>query len=106
MLISDNSRVRKNYFLNDFPSSIEMANFLGELTIENDYCHVCFFLVYLGKITVILQWLEQLWYYENMFETGVVRANEANHSTRSGGIIGIFFSIFFNRKVCCVFSVE
>ena len=27
-----------------------------------------------------------------------------NHSTRSGGIIGIFFSIFFNMKVCCVFD--
>ena len=41
-----------------------------------------------------------------MFETGVVLANEANHSARSGGIIGIFFSIFFNRKVCCVFSLD
>ena len=27
-------------------------------------------------------------------------------SARSGGIIGIFFSIFFNMKVCCVFSLE
>ena len=36
---------------------------------------------------------------ENMFETDVVRrANEVNHSARSGGIIGIFFSIFFNMK--------
>ena len=26
--------------------------------------------------TVKLQWLEHLWDYENMFETGVVRANE------------------------------
>ena len=26
--------------------------------------------------TVELQWLEQLWKYENMCETGVVRANE------------------------------
>ena len=26
-----------------------------------------------------------------MFETGVVRANEVNHSARSGGIIGIYF---------------
>ena len=26
--------------------------------------------------TVELQWLEHLWNYENMFETGVVRANE------------------------------
>ena len=28
-----------------------------------------------------------------------------NHRARSGGIIGIF-SIFFNMKVCCVFSLE
>ena len=27
--------------------------------------------------TVELQWLEQLWNHENMFETGVVRANES-----------------------------
>ena len=26
-----------------------------------------------------------------MFETGVVRANEVNHSSRSGGIIEIYF---------------
>ena len=26
--------------------------------------------------TVELQWLEHLWYHENMFETGLVRANE------------------------------
>ena len=26
--------------------------------------------------TVELQWLEHLWDYENMFETGVVQANE------------------------------
>ena len=26
--------------------------------------------------TVELQWLEHLWNYENMFEIGVVRANE------------------------------
>ena len=26
--------------------------------------------------TAELQWLEELWNYENLFETGVVRANE------------------------------
>ena len=26
--------------------------------------------------TVALQWLEHLWGHDNMFETGVVRANE------------------------------
>ena len=29
-----------------------------------------------------------------------------NHSARSGDIIEISFSIFFNMKVCCVFSIE
>ena len=29
-----------------------------------------------------------------------------NYSARSGGIIGIFFSIFFNLKVCCAVSLE
>ena len=42
-------------------------------------------------ITVELQWLEHLWNHENMFETGVVRANEVNHGARSGGIIRIYF---------------
>ena len=29
-----------------------------------------------------------------------------NHSDRSGGIIEISISIFFNMRVCCVFSLE
>ena len=29
-----------------------------------------------------------------------------NHSARSGGIIGLFLSIFYNVKVYCVFSLE
>ena len=41
-----------------------------------------------------------------MFETGVVRAKSVEHIARSGGIIGIHFSIFFNMKVYCVFSLE
>ena len=41
--------------------------------------------------TVKLQWLEHLWNHENMFETGVVQAMSVNHSTRSGGKIGISF---------------
>ena len=28
------------------------------------------------------------------------------HCARLGGIIGIFFSVFFNMKVCCVISLE
>ena len=52
---------------------------------------------------VELQWLEQLWNYENMSETGVVRVN---HSASSEGKIGISFSILFNTKICCVISLE
>ena len=43
---------------------------------------------------------------KNMLKTGIVRANEINHSARSGGIIGICFSHFFNMKVCCVFCTS
>ena len=31
---------------------------------------------YLHRNTIERQWLEHLWDHENMFETGVVRANE------------------------------
>ena len=31
---------------------------------------------FLKTYTVELQWLEQLWNYENMFEAGEVRVNE------------------------------
>ena len=40
-----------------------------------------------------------------MFETGVFELMSVNHIARSGGIKGIF-SIFYNIKVCCVFSLE
>ena len=30
----------------------------------------------LFEMTVELQWFEQLWNHENVFDTGVVRANE------------------------------
>ena len=61
---------------------------------------------YLCQITIELQRLEFLWDHEKVFETEVVRANEVNHSAMSGGITGIFFAIFFDMKVCCVFSLE
>ena len=31
---------------------------------------------YYSRTSVELQWLERLWNHKNMFETGVVRANE------------------------------
>ena len=56
--------------------------------------------------TVELPWLEPLWNHENMFVTGVVGANECQslHQVRRYHIN--IFSIFFNMKVCCVFSLE
>ena len=47
---------------------------------------------------VELHWLEHLWNPENMFKTGVVRANE-RHNTD-------IVSIFSIMKVCSVFSLE
>ena len=40
-----------------------------------------------------------------MFETGVVQANGVDHSARSGCVIWILFSIFFNMKVCCIEAI-
>ena len=57
------------------------------------------------KNTVELQWLEHLRNHVNMFEIGVVRTNyimSVNHSAMPRYI----FSIFFNVKVFCVFSLE
>ena len=39
----------------------------------------------------------------NMFETGVVRANECNYNIRTGDIIGIVFSSFSDVKICDLF---
>ena len=41
--------------------------------------------------TVELRWLEHLWNHENIFETGVVQANECYLFAKSGSIIGISF---------------
>ena len=42
-----------------------------------------------------LKWLEHFWNHENMFETGVVRANEFYRIARLGGILGISFRFSF-----------
>ena len=39
-------------------------------------CGVMNYSLYINTITVEHQWLEHLWNHENMFETGVVLANE------------------------------
>ena len=57
--------------------------------------------------TVERKWLEHRWNHENMFETEVVRAYECDSlrkvTVRHNRDI---FSIFFNMKVSCVFSLE
>ena len=58
------------------------------------------------KYTVELQWLEHFWNHENVFETGVVRANKCYSLRQVGRHNRDMFSIFFNMKVCCVFSLE
>ena len=57
-------------------------------------------------VTVELQWLEHLWDHENMFETGVVRANECLSQRQVRKEIKDIFFIFFNMKVYCVLSLE
>ena len=55
--------------------------------------------------TVELQWLDHLWNHEKMFETGGVRTNECEswHWVRRQN--KDIVSIFYNMKVCCVFSL-
>ena len=47
-----------------------------------------------------------LWDYENLFETGVVRANEGLLQSQLWRDNRHTFSIVFNMKVYCVFSLE
>ena len=56
--------------------------------------------------TVEFQWLEHLWNHENMFETGIVRANECSSQRKVRKHNKDIFSIFCNMTVCCVFSLE
>ena len=47
-----------------------------------------------------LQWLERIWYRENMFETGVVRANKCySQSKGSRRHNSVDFSSFFDIRV-------
>ena len=56
--------------------------------------------------TVELQWLEHLWDYETLFEARVVRAIEGLQYSQVRKHNRDNFSIFFNMKVHCVFSLE
>ena len=56
--------------------------------------------------TFELQWLEHLWDYENLFETGVVRPIEGLLYSQVRRHNRDIFSIFINMKVYRVFSLE
>ena len=56
--------------------------------------------------TVKLQCLEHLWNHESMFETGVVRANECKSYRKVRRYNRDNFSIFFQMKAYCMFSLE
>ena len=56
--------------------------------------------------TVELQWLEHLRDYENLFETGVVRATEGLLLSQVRRHNRDTLSIFFKMKVHCVFALE
>ena len=56
--------------------------------------------------TVELKLLELLWDYENMFETGVVRANDCLSKNQNRMQSRDIFSISLNMKVYFVFSLE
>ena len=71
MANEENSLVRFLYF---FSKHVTFILRYRQSALENTltlHCRYCYF-----DITVELQWLEHLWDYENMFGTGVVRANE------------------------------
>ena len=55
---------------------------------------------------VEIQWLEHLYDHKNMFETGVVRANECYSQRMVRRHNRDIILIFFRMKVCCVFSLE
>ena len=55
---------------------------------------------------VEFQCLEYVWNHENMFETGAVRAYEGSSKRQVRRHNRDIFSIFFNVKVCCLFSLE
>ena len=47
-----------------------------KLTVTVDAVSIVMIPVFFNQITVELRWLEHLRNHENMFETGVIRANE------------------------------
>ena len=56
--------------------SKEIPYLKKQMTNRARKCPTTVKVFYVKQNTVELQWVEHLWDYENMFETGVVRANE------------------------------
>ena len=56
--------------------------------------------------SVELCWLEHIWDYENLYETGVVWTNESWLYSQIKKHNMVIFSIFFLIKVCCVYSLK
>ena len=78
-----------------------MNSLLMELLPFSDICNILF------TLTIVeLQWLEHLWDYEIVFETGVVRAIEGLSKSQVRRHNRDILSIFFNMKVYCVFLLE
>ena len=68
-------------------------------------CLVCMCVCEKNIHTVELQWLEHLLNHENMFETGAVSAKGCQSQRQIRRHNMDIFSIFFNMKVCYVFSL-
>ena len=58
------------------------------------------------SFNIYSQWLEHLWDYKNLSETGVVQAIEGLLKSQVRRHNRDTFSFFFNMKVYCVFSLE
>ena len=57
----------------------------NEIQFVNGVLISCANLPFPHQNTVELQWLEHLWNYGNMFETGWLELKSINHGARSGG---------------------
>ena len=95
----------RSRFLDLFTDRFALFRFEKKLTIKGNNVRpsIGFFISSLRlrlQNTVELQWLEHRWNHENMFETGMFKLMNVNHSARSGGIIHVrdmfFFSFFFS----------
>ena len=108
-----------SYFFNEIPV-YGAASHLRTVSLEpsqqdssNEWSECIFSCIKINKLsllplltrTIELQWLEHLWDHKNMFEIGVVPVNECSSQCQVRRHDMDLFSIFFNMKVCCEFSL-